>query len=86
MRRAIGTKSQRQRGSQVASRAVTCDDKAHAVGAELNRVRAGPVPRGFEVVQRRGVRMLRGAPVIDRDDDGGQAIGEHPAQAIVRIE
>src|SRR5205807_7688854 len=50
LRPATGTKSQRQRGGKVASRAVTCDDKAHAVGAKLNRVRAGPVPSGFEVV------------------------------------
>ena len=38
---------------------------------ELKRVRAGPVPRGFDVVQRRGIDMFRGAPVIDRNDDGG---------------
>ena len=49
-------------------------------------MRAGPVPRGFEVVERRGIGMLRRTPVIDRDDDCGQTIGEHPAQAIVRIE
>ena len=86
LRRAVGTKPDRQRGSKVASRAVACDDIAHAVGAELSRVRSGPVPRGCDVVERRGIGMFRGAPVIDRDDDGGQAIGEHPAQAIVRIE
>ncbi len=47
---------------------------------------AGPVPCGFEVVERGRIDVLGRASIVDRDDHGAQPIGEDAAQPVVRLE
>ena len=86
LRRAFALEPQGQRRNKVSARAVAGDREARAVSAECVRIGGCPSPRGLDVVERRGIHVLGREPVIDRDDDRAESVGEDTAKLVVRVE
>jgi hypothetical protein len=71
---------------EVAPSAVTGDRDPVSVGAEAIGVCRGPLRSGETHVHCGGEFVLRRQGIADRDDDGGSAVGEATAQAVMGIE
>jgi hypothetical protein len=75
-----------QPGAQPATGAAAVDRDALGVHTELRGVRAEPRERGVAVLQACGERVLRGQPVVHRDDHGADAPRHRDAAGVRRLE
>ena len=86
MRRPLRAQPQCQRRRKVAAGAVSGDSETLAVCPERTCFRTRPAPRGFDVVERGGIDMLRRQAIVDGHDDCAQPVGENPAKLVMRVE